>query len=355
MTQIKPIREDINKFSKLVAPKGDINAILGAELGKRFYDYRERWERASVFKERTEFPLHIGFEFNASCNLKCPMCTWSAESVIPGKDFWMDFDFFKKIIDEGVEHGLSAVGFDWVNEPLIRKDLPKFVAYARDAGVIDLIIHTNGTLLTKSMSERLIDAGLTRMMVSLDALTQETYDQIRVGSNMGKVVKNVHQFLEARTQRGSRLPLLSVNFVLMSLNEHELKEFVEHWTEYVDFFSIQQYISPFGNSSGDKVLHFANSRELVKDFRCQQPWQRMTVRYDGRVLPCCTFFAEKLVIGDARTQTIKEIWDSPQMRDLQDMHANGEYFNNPVCKECAENSVVDMEASDIASIQTKKA
>ena len=179
----------------------------------------------------------------------------------------------------------------------------------------------------------------------MDALTEETYNQIRVGAKMGRVLKNIHQFLDARARKGSSLPLLSVNFVLMSLNEHELEGFVEYWTQYVDFFSIQQYMNPFENRKKPEELLFANSRELVSEFHCPQPWQRMTVRYDGRVLPCCSFYAENLVIGDVRRQTIKEIWDSPEMRKLQDMHASGEYYDNPVCKQCAENTVVNLESS----------
>ena len=218
------------------------------------------------------------------------------------------------------------------------------VRYAKDSGVIDLIVHTNGTLLTKAASERLIDAGLTRMMVSLDALTDETYRKIRVGSDMPKVLRNIHDFLEIRAQKSKRLPLLSVNFVLMSLNEDELQVFVEYWSQYVDFFSIQQYTNPFKRSGDNETLYFADTREQTSKFHCQQPWQRMTVRFDGRVLPCCSFYAEDLVIGDVRQQSIKEIWDSPKMKQLQNMHSNGEYYNNPICKECAENTVVTLEA-----------
>ena len=201
MINNKYLREDTNKFSRLLSPKGNLDDLLGIELGPQYYEYRKRWEASATLECRSEFPLNIDFELNFSCNLKCPMCTWSAAVKTPGKDSWMDFSLFKSIIDQSVPQGLCSVGFDWINEPLIRRDLSDFVRYAKDSGVIDLIVHTNGTLLTKAASERLIDAGLTRMMVSLDALTDETYRKIRVGSDMPKVLRNIHDFLEMRAQK----------------------------------------------------------------------------------------------------------------------------------------------------------
>lgn len=338
MAEMKYIHDDPNSFSKLMSSKGNLEELLAEELGPEFHAYRERWEAAARFEERPEFPIHIDIEGNASCNLKCPMCTWSAEVVVPGKASWMDFGLYKDIIDQSVPQGLCAVGFDWVNEPLIRRDMAEFVAYARDAGVLDRITHTNGTLLTRKMSEQLIDAGLTRMMVSLDAFTEETYNKIRIGSNMPKVLKNIHEFLAVRAEKSSKLPLFSVNFVRMSTNEHELESFINYWAEYVDFFAVQNYTNPFEDRTESDNTYFAESRELISKFRCQQPWQRLTIRFDGTVMPCCSFYAEDLVIGDVRKQTIKEIWDSPQMRELQDLHADARYFDNPICKACALNT-----------------
>src|SRR5437899_787341 len=84
-------------------------------------------------------------------------------------------------------------------------------------------------LLSETMAAGLMDGGLTRLMVSLDAVTQPVYDKIRVGADLEVVKRNVFRFLELRQARGRRLPLLSVNFVKMSVNEHELEKFVETW------------------------------------------------------------------------------------------------------------------------------
>ncbi|OGX04556.1 MAG: hypothetical protein A3G87_05905 [Omnitrophica bacterium RIFCSPLOWO2_12_FULL_50_11] len=335
-------REDPNKSSKIVSRKASVDDLLGQELGESYDAYRERWEAAARFNQRPKFPIMIDFELNYSCNLKCPMCTWSTEQTVPGKNSWMDFDLFKRIVEEGVPKGLASIGLDWINEPTIRKDLPKFIKFAHDAGVIDSIVHSNGTLLTSVFADELIESGLTRMMFSLDAVSKETYEKIRIGADFDKVIRNVHDFIDRRRRKGRRLPLVSVNFVLMSINEDELNAFLDYWEPHVDFFVVQQYMNPFENETAQDGRLFARSREVVPEFKCHQPWQRMTIRYDGRVLPCCSFYADQLVVGDVRHQSVEEIWNGMAMRQLQMMHARGEYFKNPVCLTCARNSVVNL-------------
>jgi radical SAM protein with 4Fe4S-binding SPASM domain len=341
MTDTAPYTfQDRTRFTRLLSEKGDINALLAAELGPRFRAYREAWERASSLEVVTDYPIHIGFELNRSCNLRCPMCTWSAEGAQNlGKEGWLDFDRFARIVDDGVRRGLCSVALNWVNEPLLRPDLPRFVAYARDAGVLDIMIHTNGMLLTESMAAGLIDGGLTRLMVSLDALTQPVYDKIRVGADLEVVQRNIARFLEVRRTRGRRLPLLSVNFVRMAVNEHELEAFVEFWHDTVDFFAIQEYINPFPTRE-DKDALTAATLQRTLDFKCAQPYQRVAVQYDGTVAPCCTFYGAELDVGNVFQRPLAEIWRGAAMTDLRALHARGEYFTNDVCRTCAHNSIV---------------
>ena len=138
------------------------------------------------------FPIQIDFELNYSCNFTCPMCTWNAESTEnKGQQTWFDFEVFKEVIDEGISKGLKSIRLNYINEPLIRRDIIKFIKYARDAGILDIYFSTNGSLLTDDVSRDLIKAGLFRLQVSLDASTKETYEKIRTGGDFDKVIKKV--------------------------------------------------------------------------------------------------------------------------------------------------------------------
>ena len=185
-------------------------------INEKGYDewiaYRLEWEQYCKLEKEADHPPHLELELNYSCNLRCPMCTWAIEQAAERKEDWFNFEDYKKIIDEAVATGTKSIRLCYINEPLIRKDIDQFIKYAVDAGILDVIITTNGTLLTKEMSKKLIDAGLTKMSISLDAVTEETYNKIRVGGNFKITTKNIHDFLELRQQMNKKLPKLRLTF-----------------------------------------------------------------------------------------------------------------------------------------------
>lgn len=316
--------------------------ILAEKFGADFAEYRQQWEAATRFELETPFPLQLDFELNYSCNLRCPMCTWSVESTSGlGKKGWFPRDTFDAIIRDGVPRGLRALDMSFVNEPLIRSDLPDFIAFARDHGVLDIGFNTNATLLTPDLSRRLIRSGLTRIQFSVDAFSPSTYDKVRTGGDYHRVVQNILDFLEIRREAGREVPLTAVSFVKQRDNIGELQAFVDFWEPKVDYLLIREYLTPVLPESehfDEKSRLFSEARHFTGEFRCTKPWQRMIVRYDGTLLPCCTFHGAYLPMGNVFQQPIVEIWVSPQMRELRRMHKAGEFYQNPVCKACALSS-----------------
>ena len=129
----------------------DANELIRNSVDAQKYDeYREQWAKATSLEEAPDFPIQIDFELNYSCNFTCPMCTWNAESTEnKGQQTWFDFEVFKEVIDEGISKGLKSIRLNYINEPLIRRDIIKFIKYARDAGILDIYFSTNGSLLNE--------------------------------------------------------------------------------------------------------------------------------------------------------------------------------------------------------------
>lgn len=312
------------------------DALLTEMLGPGFAAYREEWRRAGRL-DTLRGPLHLDFELNRSCNLRCPMCTWSAETATNEPASRMALDDFVRIVREGVALGCRSVAFNLVNEPLLRADLPEFVAQAKALGVLDLWLHTNGMLLTETMSRGLIGAGLTRLMVSLDAVTQATYDLIRVGGDLAVVESNIAAFRRLRGETGGRLPLLAVCFVKMALNEHELPDFLAKWEPLVDFFSIQEYFVP--PMAGARDLVGTTQATPPAMFQCAMPFQRMGVSYDGTAQPCCSFYGPQIPLGNAKAG-VAALWRGRDLSGLRALHAGGRWAEHPVCRACATASLM---------------
>jgi len=347
-------RTDQTRVSQLLARR-DIHEVLTDLIGPQFARYRQRWDRAQRFEEELPYPLHVDLELSFACNLRCPMCIMS----LPRQELrrWgdprvkMTLETAKRIIDEGVRQGQASLGLNGTNEPLLTPYLAEIIEYAKSQGMLDIMFNSNASLLTEELSRRLLDSGLTRIMFSLDAVTPQTYDQIRIGSDFHKVIANIDTFLRLKREKGSILPLVRVSFVKMSINEHELPAFLDHWVERVDFISVQQYGNPFqGQGKGEKEALRAQALDFQFEeyFRCPQPWVRALVRNDGRVVPCCAFMGMKFELGNIFEQSLKEIWQSRQWRDLRQLHREGRFAQEPICKECKESR--DGEYEDLLSI-----
>ena len=307
-------------------------------------NYRNDWEKFCKLEKESDFPPHLEFELNYSCNLRCPMCTWAVENAAEKKEDWFTFEDYKKIIDEAVSVGTKSIRLCYINEPLIRQDIDQFINYAVNAGIIDVLITTNGTLLTKAMSKKLIESGLTKINVSLDAISEETYDKIRVGGNLKTTVKNIYDFLELRKEMNVKLPKIRLTFVASKINFHEYDSFVNYWKGKVDSLGIQHLQNPFGEGSfeddkrGEEII--LKKSPIPEKFCCPEPFKRLVLRSTGDTLPCCSFYAVDLVVGDWKKNSLKTIWNNDKMVELRKIHKSGEYYKNNICKNCVHNCTI---------------
>jgi radical SAM protein with 4Fe4S-binding SPASM domain len=315
--------------------------LLASVVGKQAWDdYRRLYAAAANLEMVTAYPLQIDFELNASCNLRCPMCPISAESPKgKGKSTWFSFDLYKQIITDGVQRGLRAIKLNYVNEPLIRDDLYEFIQFARDAGIIDVYLSTNGVLMTSAIIRKLIDAGLTRIQVSIDAHTKEVYDKVRPGGDLNMVQRNVEKLMAIRHEMGSVTPLVRVNFVRTELNEDQLPDFIDYWRNRADMIGIQEYVKPPKSSA--ELISRTTEHKRVRGFRCSFPFKQLVITNELNILPCCTFWGENLKLSKCDSpQAVTEAWNSDKMQQLRRTHESGEYWRIETCRKCVEGGLI---------------
>ncbi len=320
-------RDSINKLSSLFSKNV-------------WEEYRTLYDSVSRLELETIFPIQLDFELNASCNLKCPMCPISIESNTgKGRETWFNFETYAEIIKSGVANGLRAIKLNYVNEPLIRDDLKKFVEFARENGVVDIYLSTNGLLLKEKIIRDLIEAGLTRIQVSIDAYSEEIYEKVRPGGNLKKVRQNVENLIKIKKELRSLTPLVRVNFVRTEINEHELEAFIDLWINKVEMIGVQEMIKPPTDLIQIKSKSTSNKKK--NGFRCSFPYKQLVINNEGKILPCCTFYGEKFELGNIKDKSLMEVWTSSDMKELRKIHYQGEYFKNEICRQCVEDGVVE--------------
>jgi len=317
----------------------DINTKLGKIIGKKFIEYRKIWDKANRMEIVTDFPLFLHLDMNQECNYKCPHCIIGTPSEVSEyyEGEYVDFEAFKKIIDEGSEHNCPSMEPQGNNEPFLIKDLHKYILYAHKKGFIDIMLNNNGSALTKKRAAQILDSGLTRLRFSLDAFTSETYSKVRVGSiPLQRVIKNIETLLELKEKGNYKLPLVGVSFCKMKHNEHEVDDFINYWENKVDMISIQTYVPPTPDYEKYKKYYATDqiNSEPINEFKCVQPFQRVVIKNQS-IAPCCVSFNKNLIIGTiGKENAIHNAWNSEKMNKIRDLHKRGEFYLDKTCNDC---------------------
>ena len=236
----------------------------------------------------------------------------------------MDFDTYCKIFDSGVPY---AVKLNWRGEPLLHKKLPLFITYAKNKGVVEVLLNTNGHLLDRDTALGLADAGLDWLIISIDGATKYTYESIRQGGDFEALVKNIMNtsLLYQRIGKTGRCPKIRLQICKQPDNEHEIGRWKKFFLPFADELRIGKLFDPQGKR-GYKT-------KIPKT--CTQPWQRIVVDWKGNIYPCCSDYLEKMFLGNINYTTIHEAWHSKEMNDLRESLARFGRHGHLLCYNCS--------------------
>lgn len=313
-----------------------------------FKEYRENWTKRPESSLKGEFPLSLNIEITTKCNLACTFCYH--RELKNEQKIHMDLELFKKIIDEAKKYKLPAVNLNGLGEPITHPNLIEMIKYSKDAGIEDIMFHTNGTVMTEKQAKGIVEAGLTRLIFSLDSPNKQTYESMRVGANFEEVNNNVLKFIKVRDSLKSITPLVTVTMVLTDKTINEANEFKKKWEKHADHITAQDLVYSFDvidkrtNSkswtSHEKSYYQIDKDRIIKNqkknknfFRCAYLYQSLKIHPDGKIDPCTPRNAPT-VADIKKGDSIKDAWDSNEIENIRSMHEKGEWFNVPACKNC---------------------
>ncbi len=138
----------------------------------------------------------------------------------------MPFELFAKIAGDFVGR-CRSFGISCGYEPLLNKEFDRYVAHAVGLGLPDVHFYTNGTLMTEDMAHRLVEAGPSRIVFSLEGADAETFVDIRRGATLEKFLGAIDMINAAKKTAGRDLPRVRLNWVLMPRNIDQLPNLLE--------------------------------------------------------------------------------------------------------------------------------
>ena len=234
---------------------------------------------------------------------------------------YLDVKILKDILAEFTP---ASIKFNWRGEPLLHPEIVNLVRIAKDEGVTEVQFNTNGYFLTKDIACNLAKAGLDRIIISVDGVSKETYENIRMGGDFYKLFNNILEIYKAYADL-ENAPKIRLQICKQPANEHEIKRWKETFRRLADELRVGNLFNPQGKSS--------YSKKQPKS--CNQLWQRMTINWNGDIFPCPSDFLETEKMGNIRCISIHEAWHSPKMEYLRkSIQEYGRNHTN-LCKNCS--------------------
>ena len=288
-------------------------------------------ENSNRLVDAGAFPKVILLDTLSYCNLRCPLCGYRLMTRKKGRMSW---DLYTRLIDEIAEKRKDArVWMVFVGEALITwRSLVMQVAYAKQKGLTDVVLNSNGTLLSDECCTGLVESGLDAIYTGIDAFKPETYKKLRAGGDYDRVVANVLRLAETKRRMlvpATSAPQVFVQFVETAENTDEVEAFRRYW---------------MGEGVGVKIRPQATWAGTIEPWRatrterypCYWAMQGFVVCWDGRVALCAADYDAKFVAGDVSKDSIQSVWMN-SLKGIRDTHRVGRYDELPeFCRSCTD-------------------
>ena len=130
-------------------------------------------------------------------------------------------------------------------ESLINPKLDRILQLVRNGSKCALLITTNGVLINQRLAKIFVNFAVDEISISLDSLTKEIYEQLRVGAKFEMAIGAIESINREKRKTGTELPRISLTPTFMRKNVHELPAFIEfaqkHNIHHVQASPVQIY------------------------------------------------------------------------------------------------------------------
>lgn len=294
-------------------------------------------------------PFSISVEPTTSCNLRCPQCPSGLREFTRATGM-LEPEFFEKTILQLKRH-LHSLTFYFQGEPYLNPDFLKMVKMANDQKIFTST-STNAHYLNEKNAIDTINSKLNKLIISVDGITQEVYQQYRIGGNIDKVIEGTKEILKQKKLLKSATPHVIWQFVVFKPNEHQVEAVKklgkELGVDEVKIKTAQIYDFEHGHSlipdtekysryKKDAAGKYSIKNKLLN--QCWRMWQGCVITWDGKIVPCCFDKDAKYKLGNLEKQTFSEVWFSNEYNRFRTSILKGRNRID-ICNNCTEGTKV---------------
>ncbi len=245
-------------------------------------------------------PRELIVEITTRCNLKCVMCPRAYMPIDKPEE--MNFANFKLICDKF--KNLKTVSLLGKGETLLHKELDEIISYLHTRRC-NIVVTTNGTLLSESFILKNRLQRITHLTISLDSIENESFQKIR-GIPIENVIGNFVHIKRLMPDTYIRIQTL-----VFQENLNELSKIIDCCEKFQ--FNEVNFLLPIHFSSEDETkthdiehvkkqidnINIYAKKHEIKVFStlsekkprlCFSPWNSLRIAINGDVYPCCYIY-----------------------------------------------------------------
>lgn len=300
----------------------------------------------SKFEElRSPIPIVYNVETTNACNMKCKMCprtTMMTRSVDT-----MDSKLFQRIVEQ-IEPHSPELWSKWQNfveseygiprnsmgenhfflyiipqviqlhgygDPLLDKNMPEYVGLLTSKG-IPSYFSCNPANIDVDKTIDIFKSGLDYIKYSIESVDDETHKQIRGdASNFTKSYKKIVQLLKVKKENKFKTTVI---ITMLDLNRAAQKEEFSRLGKAFEGLDVYIYLKSEDQQWYRQDYHGTCSVHW-SEF-CKHPWMSMTIKSNGEVAMCMEDFDNEIILGDAKKDTLNDIWNGEKYNQFRNDH-----------------------------------
>ena len=315
----------------------------------------------------SHYPTFLTIEPSNICQLACPQCPVGIAKKHPKGDTGTSSrnpfpDYSLSLLADCFRYA-HTVQFFFQGEPLLNPRLPEMIHDAVQQGCYT-IVSTNAQALDRSMAKRLVVSGLHRIIISMDGLSQSSYEAYRKGGSVEKARAAIRYLREereiARRQRliSGDYPIIELQCLLLRSNEREQalmrKTYRLLGADRLTFKTAQFYDYQYGNPlipARDRDRRYeqcADGTYRLKRHPLRRLWQTLTgispcyrlwagcvLTTNGDVLPCCYDKSHTHAYGNIHHASLASLFRSKQAGAFRRTAIRAPFQQAPeICQNC---------------------
>ena len=276
----------------------------------------------------TVFPMR-------ACNFRCFYCRLTqakSEQEKFSKNVQLPLATFYRLVDQIRAVGkrqLKVLHFVGWGEPLLHPDLPEMIRYAKENEIAESIdVVTNGSLLHKELSRKLIAAGLDWLRISIQGMDAEKYREVSgVDLDFSAFVAHIREFHEmTKVCGGGTKVYVKILDVALDKEEH----FHEVFDPVADLTAVEHLV-PLADENTSDVAQLGG--EISSARLCSFPFYQCLLNPDGDILPCCVGDND-LAVGNILKEDFPSIWTGRALNDMRCHLLRDERHLYASCRDC---------------------